>query len=49
MCPTDYYVTAMISKFEVDGGSDDTALNGVGIRCRKLDYSEPVDKTVYGG
>jgi hypothetical protein len=49
MCPTDYYVTAMIAKFEDDGGSDDTALNGVQIRCRKKDYTQKVDKLVYGG
>ena len=48
MCPTDYYVTAMQARYEWHD-KDDTALNGVQIRCRKKDYTQKVDKLVYGG
>jgi hypothetical protein len=49
MCPTDSYVTAMQARYEIGDHRDETALNGVMIRCRKKDYTQKVDKLVYGG
>jgi len=50
MCPRDEYIEGASVRYEDHiGVGDDTALNGLRIRCRRKDTHKSTDKTIYDG